>query len=329
MNDRANRSQLPGRQRGDPRCQGGRGPNYLAAALTVTLICLSGAGQLQAGGEKAAAVKSETPTGSLVIVGGGSLPDGIRARFLELGGGVNARLVVIPTASKKTEPANIDKLNCWADWTPFHKAGKVKTLTFFHTRRAEEANDPAFIKPLTEASAVWFTGGDQSLLTAAYKGTAVERELRKVLARGGVVGGTSAGAAVMSEIMIRFGNPVAEVGAGFGLLQGVVVDQHFGERKRQDRLFGVVNNNPMYLGLGIDEQTGVVVQGQCLTVVGNRNVRVCLPGGDAKSVKIFGEGSRIDLTEMRRAGAGEGRQAGPRSRLDGRRGETGQGDAPA
>jgi cyanophycinase len=182
------------------------------------------------------------------------------------------------------------------------KAGKLKSLYFLHTRKEAQANDPAFIKPLTEASAVWFTGGDQSLLTSAYKGTAVEREVKKLLARGGVVGGTSAGAAVMSGVMIKYGNPAPVLGAGFGLLDGVVVDQHFQERKRLKRLQAALEKHPDLVGLGIDEQTGIVVQGHSVTVLGKRNVRVCLPPTQAGKleVKVFASGDRIDLDQFSR-----------------------------
>src|SRR5206468_722813 len=104
----------------------------------------------------------------------------------------------------------------------------------------------------TEATAVWMGGGDQSRLAAAYRGTAVERELKNVLRRGGVIGGSSAGAAVMSSIMITGGNPEAQVDTGFGLLPGFVIDQHFHNRNRLARLRGVLAKNPEYLGLGID-----------------------------------------------------------------------------
>ena len=134
-------------------------------------------------------------------------------------------------------------------------------------------------------------------------GTRVETELRKVLLRGGVVGGTSAGAAVMSDLMICSGNPVAVVGEGFGFLPGVVVDQHFHERNRLARLVGVLTKHRDHLGIGIDEQTGVQVQGEVVTVLGKQNIHVCLPTPkDEKcEVKDFAAGDRLDLAELYRA----------------------------
>lgn len=272
-------------------------------ALAAVLLCSTAARaappeQAAAPGRKA----PKGPTGALVIVGGGVLPETIRDRFLELGGGEKARLVVIPTATRKVD-AGLETIGSYTYWGSLAKARKVASVSFLHTRKRDEANTPAFVKPITEASAVWFPGGDQSLLVEAYHGTAVEREVRNVLARGGVVGGTSAGAAVMSELMIRSGNPVAEVGNGFGLLSGLVVDQHFNERNRLPRLLGVLAKYPQFLGLGIDEQTGVIVHEQSITVLGNKNVRVCYPAEDPQKaeVKVFGSGSRIDLNELNRS----------------------------
>ena len=153
----------------------------------------------------------EAPVGSLVIVGGGKVPTAVWDRFVELAGGDNARLVVIPTASEDADAGPLHPGPSCPCWSERYATRKVASLVFLHTRRREQANDPAFVRPLTEASGVWISGGDQTRLTNAYHGTAVEREVKRVLARGGVVGGTSAGAAVMSAVMIRSGNPV-EIG---------------------------------------------------------------------------------------------------------------------
>jgi len=100
--------------------------------------------------------------------------------------------------------------------------------------------------------------------------------------------------------MIRFGNPVAEVGAGFGLIDRVIIDQHFQERNRLPRLLGVLTKYPNYLGLGIDEQTAIEVSGQHLKVLGARNVRLCLPSQPAEKnrVQILTAGTEIDLAEF-------------------------------
>ena len=208
--------------------------------------------------------------GTLLIVGGGKLPDAIRLHFVELAGGKKARIVVIPTASNKADqPALVQTYLSF-------KSMDVQSVVLLHTRDRKMADDLTFIKPLTEATAVWLTGGDQSRLSLVYHGTAVEMELQKLLGRGGVIGGTSAGAAVMSSLMIVGGTVDAEVGTGFGLLTGVVIDQHFHNRNRLHRLLGVLAKHPECPGVGIDEETALVVKGRTATVEGNGNVWACL-----------------------------------------------------
>jgi cyanophycinase len=235
-------------------------------------------------------------SGALVIVGGGGLPDIVRNRFLELAGGARARIVVIPTASAKADlpPKALKSYQFW-------KAQHVASVTVLHTRDARQANDPAFVKPLTEATGAWFTGGDQARVMRVYRGTLVERELHKLLDRGGVIGGTSAGAAVMSGPMILGGNPRADLGTGFGFFAGVVVDQHFGERKRLKRLLGVLETRDardhQYLGVGIDEATAVIVRGHLLSVLGRSSVSICRPGSgkEPPSVRVLKAGQEADL----------------------------------
>ena len=208
--------------------------------------------------------------GYLVIVGGGGLPDAVRDRFLELAGGKKGkgRLVVIPTASELIDKYPQRYSRSYEYWS---RQGLEKVWQL-HTRKRTIANDPKFVEPLKDATAAWLGGGDQSLLIEAYGGTAVERELRKLLERGGVIGGTSAGASVMSHIMITGGNREASVGTGFGLLPNVVIDQHFDTRKRQERLEKLLKKYPDCFGLGIDEATAVVLHGRKFQVLGSSKV---------------------------------------------------------
>jgi cyanophycinase len=248
---------------------------------------LGGAGPARSAGPAA---------GALVIVGGGDLPDAVAERFLELAGGRNARLVVIPTATELADTP--ERLHCEAYW----KARGAASVVLLHTRSRERANDPAFARPLTQATAVWLSGGDQSRLTEAYADTLVERELQRLLARGGAIGGTSAGAAALSHVMIVGGNPQARVGTGFDLLRDVVVDTHFHNRQRLDRLLGVLADHPRCTGLGIDESTAAVVTGASVTVLGKGNVRVCQGrlGREPASVQVLGNGGRADLDSLDR-----------------------------
>jgi cyanophycinase len=229
--------------------------------------------------------------GTVMVVGGGKLPDGVRDRFLELAGGKRARLVVIPTAGGQVDSGEVPP--SYLLW----RAQDVESVELLHTRDRRRANDPSFVKPLESATGVWIAGGDQSRLTAAYQGTAVLRELGKVLERGGVVAGTSAGASVMSAVMITGGTTRAELGSGFGLVPGLVVDQHFANRNRLGRLLGVLDRHPDLVGVGVDEQTAAVLHGPTLSVVGDANVWVCKPAGGAlpASVERLRSGDHVDL----------------------------------
>ncbi len=143
----------------------------------------------------------------------------------------------------------------------------------------------------------------------------------KVLERGGVVGGTSAGAAIMSRMMIRYGSPKAVVGAGFNLLARAVVDQHFIRRHRQERLLGVLAEHPELVGLGIDEGAALVVQGDHLRVIGESQVIICKTASGATSpwIESLKPGDEVDLVagetpadEARRVERGCGRAANSR-----------------
>jgi len=233
----------------------------------------------------------------LVICGGGALPDAVIDRFVELAGGEEARLVVIPTASERADKAPDESL--LATW----KNRSLASVTLLHTRSREEADKPDFVAPLKTATAVWFGGGAQSRLSEAYVGTAVERELEALLHRGGVIGGTSAGAAIQSRLMIASGNPVPNIGVGVDLLPGAVIDQHFLRRNRKPRLLNALDEHPGHVGFGIDEATALIAQGRRLEVLGKSTVTVCLAPAENRPRKTFElrSGQVADLTALRRA----------------------------
>jgi cyanophycinase len=273
----------------------------LAASLAA--VCLTVLPALADGEPKASPARVSAPSGetknegipgALVIVGGGGFPDDIRDRFLQLAGGKKGHLVVIPTASEfEVRTQNFFSFKYW-------QTQGLASVSLLHTFDPKEANDPSFVQPLKKATAAWLDGGDQMRLVKAYHGTAVEKELRQLLARGGVIGGTSAGASVMSDVMIAGGERQVRVGEGFGLLPNVVIDQHFRNRKRQKRLLSVLASHPRCLGLGIDEATAVVVKGHTFTVLGRDHVSVCLPPaeGDEGSVKLLKPGEEGDLFKL-------------------------------
>ncbi len=235
--------------------------------------------------------------GALVICGGGQLPQPVMDRFMQLAGGDDAAIVVIPTASRHVDATNANRfLDPW-------KRRKPKSVALLHTRSRDEADTVQFVRPLKQATAVWFGGGSQSRIAEAYVGTAVERELHALLKRGGVIGGTSAGAAVQSRLMIASGNPIAKLGEGFDLLPGSVIDQHFLTRGRRSRLLGVLDEHSGLVGFGIDEGTALIVRGRRLRVLGESTVTVCLAASNDRPLKeyVLESGAIADLTELRRA----------------------------
>jgi cyanophycinase len=217
-----------------------------------------------------------------VICGGGVIPEVVRARFVELAGGPEARIVVIPTAHRIADtPAVKTILDPWMT----RGAASVQCL---HTRSRDVANTAEFVQPLKEATGVWFGGGLQSAVTQVYLGTEVERQLSALLERGGVIGGTSAGAAVMTRVMISRGRTTAEVDKGFDFLPGAVVDQHFLRRNRLSRLLSVLTDHPDLVGLGIDERTALVVniRSRRMNVIGESYVVACVPGPAGQPARL-------------------------------------------
>ena len=196
-------------------------------------------------------------------------------RFAELAGGEEARVVVCATAS-----ALGDEITKLYD-TVFRRLGVVDVVSVRPQTR-EEADQPEAAAAVESATAVFMTGGNQLKLSSVITGTAFGDAIVQAYRRGAIVGGTSAGASVVSEHMVAFGssgstpkNRISQLARGLGLLPGVVVDQHFDQRNRYGRLLSLVAQNPSLLGLGIDEDTAAVISGgRFLEVVGRGSVFV-------------------------------------------------------
>lgn len=210
-----------------------------------------------------------TPAGHLVLVGGGGTTDAIRARAIELAGGREARAVVLPQASG-TDERGEGSAEMWRE----DGLVEVTNVDGLPPERAVELIDAADL--------VWISGGSQQRFVEAWKDTPVPAAIRRAYERGAVVGGTSAGAAVMSPAMIT---GEADLGAirkgatelvdGLGLLPGTIVDQHFLARQRSNRLISAVLDRPGLVGVGIDERTAVIVSGAGrLEVVGESAVLI-------------------------------------------------------
>jgi cyanophycinase len=211
--------------------------------------------------------------GSLVIVGGAMRDPGIMQRFLDLAGGPDAPIVVIPTAGGADEYDQFYQgLNAWRDQG-------ATNLTVLHTKDRSQAESDEFVRAIREASGVWFPGGRQWHLADSYLDTQTERELHNLLDRGGVIGGSSAGATIQGSYLVRGDTGSNEIMMGdhvegFGFLTNSAIDQHLLKRNRQFDLVEVIQAHPELLGIGIDENTAIVVTGNSFEVIGESYVAI-------------------------------------------------------
>jgi cyanophycinase len=219
--------------------------------------------------------------GWLIIHGGGTVSDEIKKRFVALAGGADANIVLIPTAKSEEEIAAGGYVQ--GQGKGWAKSWGINNVTMLHTRDKGRANSEYFIDILQKASGVWIMGGRQWRLADAYLDTAVEREIKNLLARGGVVGGSSAGASIQASFLVR-GDPgnsrnpngnneiLISPGhtRGFGLLTNSAIDQHVNTREREHDLLQVIKKHPELVGFGIDEGAAIVVHSDSLEVVGGQ-----------------------------------------------------------
>ncbi len=250
----------------------------VAAAIVAALPVVAAAGPGSGPARDAA-----EPRGSLFIIGGGDWPPSFPRLFVDLASkSGTGRIVVFTMASGVPEESGPELVK------DFRGAGAAD-VTRYHLGR-EEAERPETAAILDGAGGVFFSGGDQSRVTAAIGGTPVHERLKSLYREGAVIGGTSAGAAIMSEIMItgdekrkpvegkewstiEAGNVVTAPGLGF--LAWGIVDQHFIARRRQNRLLSLVAEHPALLGVGIDESTAILVSpGRTFRVLGAGQVIV-------------------------------------------------------
>jgi cyanophycinase len=215
----------------------------------------------------------EVKEGTLVIVGGGATPREAIDQFLSAAGGKDASIFVISDALGD-EPPEAQKV---CGWLKKAGASKVRQL---HARDTQEMSRSDLMSSLREARGLWFTGGRQWRLVDAYLDTPIHELFHDVLRRGGVIGGTSAGATIQGEYLVR-GNPLGnqEMMAegyerGFGFLPGVAIDQHFTQRNRFRDMSGLKKTHPQLVGIGIDEATALIVRGTTMEVVGKYSVAI-------------------------------------------------------
>jgi cyanophycinase len=216
---------------------------------------------------RAVIARSPAPTGHLLIIGGNGTTDEIVKRAVELGGGAKGSVAIFPQASELPETGP-DAVKTWT------AAGLGAAVVV-------DPKDPAAVKAVKDATFIWFPGGDQNRLTKALENTGIPEAIRARYAEGALVGGTSAGAAVMSRLMLTgeadLQNITAgktETAPGLALFPDVIVDQHFLKRQRANRLISAVLDHPDLVGIGIDETTAVLVSGRTFEVLGKNSVVV-------------------------------------------------------
>lgn len=211
--------------------------------------------------------------GTLMIIGGGLKSESLLKQFIDLSGGPEASILLVPTAAEGDGPVYY-----WEDLQDLERAG-ARHVTVLHTRDRKVADSEAFVAPVKQAGGVFLTGGRQWRLADAYLNTRTHAELRALLDRGGVIAGTSAGATIQGSFMVRGdtkGNElmIGDHTEGMGFLKGVTIDQHVLKRNRQFDLIPVIEAHPELLGIGIDEDTAIVVRRDRFEVVGNSYVLV-------------------------------------------------------
>jgi len=240
------------------------------------------------------AASSSVPRGFLVLHGGRELGEATTRQFANRVGLPGSTLIVIPTAKyPQVTPAIVER----EKQIMARFFGATKTIVL-HARNRKEADSEVFAEQLRNSNAVWIQGGEDERLMATYAGTRTAAEIAAVFERGGLVGGTSAGASILSSFKIQLPESLQDNRGrirkdeiGFGLLRNVAVHPHFTEMRRENHLVRITTLHPGLLGLGIDEDTGALIHNNQLEVLGPNKVHVFIDGHhDALSA-----GQRYDL----------------------------------
>lgn len=233
-------------------------------------------------GAAVAAGQEAAPKGHLVLIGGGEKPPEVMRTFVELAGGPAAPIVVIPTASAAPDTgAYYVKL--------FKEDYGCSDVVSLGIRSPADARRPEYVELAARAGGIFFGGGDQVRILTALANSPVLAAIRAAFARGAAIGGTSAGTACQSPLMLTgegdfsgIRSRSVELWDGLGFFRGVIVDQHFLARQRQNRLISVILEHPEYLGVGIDEDTAVWVRPDGTFTVMGRNAVMVVDAAAAK-----------------------------------------------
>ena len=256
----------------------------LQAALFLTILA-SGAGvraQTKAP-DPAAAPEYGPARGTLVIIGG-NMQDasGLASKFIALAGGPAKKFVIVPTnGGNKNADGSLKDYEAEKVLAEWKKRG-LRNVAMLHTADPKVADTEEFVKPLLDASGVWFDGGRQWNMVDSYMNTRTLNELRKVLDRGGVIAGSSAGATIQGDYLVRGDTSGPDVMMtqepthqhGFAFLRRSAIDQHINSRLRWDDLIPVIKKYPDLLGIGLSEDTGIIVTGDTFEVMGRFKVAI-------------------------------------------------------
>lgn len=285
--------------------------------LCFSLVLTSGNPFVQAGNEGLSGSTHMAETrgpekGTLLIIGGAA-SNIFYEKFMELVGGANSPIVVIPTAVS-SDVLTTEDLEAFK--RSFTNKG-FKNVTVLHTRDRDEANNPDFFEPVKNAAGVWFSGGRQWRHADSYLGTKTQEAFFELLDRGGVIAGSSAGATIQGSYLARGDTRVNTImmgdhEEGLGFITNVAIDQHLLARNRQFDLFEILDNRPELLGIGLDENTGIIVTGNQFKVIGESYVAIYdgtrwsaerdtiyqLPKG-SRDFYFLKEGNKYDLTKRK------------------------------
>ena len=285
----------------------------MSSAVTLLLILIYGCNTTESQSPYPEKLITQGPANGTLLIIGGSASDQFFLKFMDLVGGKDEPIVVIPTAASSEEFSEEFLENYKGRFT---RHG-FTNVTVLHTRDRDEANSDKFIEPINEASGVWFSGGRQWRHADSYLNTKSHEAFNNLLDRGGVIAGSSAGATIQGSYLARGDTKANTImmgdhEEGLGFLSNVAIDQHLFARNRQFDLFEILDNKKGLLGLGLDEDTGIIVRGNKFEVIGESYVAIYdqtrwsrerdtiyqLPQG-SREFYMLKEGDEYDLVNRR------------------------------
>jgi len=248
-------------------------PFVLIISLFLTVSCKQNE-QFQS---KAQVESSFGPeNGTLLIIGGAARDPLFLKLFKEYAGGEEAKIIVVPTAYEDNQ---IESDSGFVHLKETFEHAGFMNITVLHTRDTALANTEEFIAPIREASGVYFMGGRQWRIADSYLHTKALDEFNKLLDRGGIIAGSSAGATIQGSYLARGDTKANTImlgdhEEGLGFMKNVAIDQHILARNRQFDLFEILDQKPELLGIGLDENTGILVKYDQFKVIGNHYVAI-------------------------------------------------------